>query len=56
MSKNSRTHLSRLNRSNFDPDDGVRASKDLRSTKRPHENLRGERPAKNRGLMDENKS
>ena len=54
--KNSRKHLSRLNRSSFDPDTAVRASKDLRSTQRPHDDHRKERPAGNRGLMDENKS
>ena len=56
MSKNSRKYTGRLDKTSFDPDTGQRAREDLRSTERPHEDLREERPAGHRGSMDEDKS
>ena len=56
MSKNSRKYTARLNKTSFDPNTGARAREDLRSTERPHENLKEERPAGHRGSIDENQS
>lgn len=56
MSKNSRKYLERQNRICFDPDTEDRTRADLRSTERPNEDLKAERSAGHRGLLDENKS
>lgn len=54
MKKSSRKYTARLDRTSFNPYTEARAREDLRSVDRPVEDVRPDRPAVNRGLIEDN--